>query len=164
MPHASDATVYNGCRASVLSDSTGLDPASRLLLPGPKTFLVPRQTDLTVSCPATNRFLTAGASAPWCSTAKGLCSSAAAPKGRNTSTRFTPGRCRRAASTRARITWKAALRELYEETNIRSVKKLGEIGEWLSYDIPREIIGEAWGGKYRGTDAEVVRAALYRRR
>ena len=47
-------------------------------------------------------------------------------------------------------TWKAALRELYEETNIRSVKKLGEIGEWLSYDIPREIIGEAWGGKYRG--------------
>jgi putative (di)nucleoside polyphosphate hydrolase len=44
----------------------------------------------------------------------------------------------------------AALRELYEETNIRSVEKLGEIGEWLTYDIPREIIGEAWGGKYRG--------------
>ena len=47
-------------------------------------------------------------------------------------------------------TWKAALRELYEETNIRSVEKVGEIAEWLSYDIPREIIGEAWGGKYRG--------------
>ena len=46
--------------------------------------------------------------------------------------------------------WKAALRELYEETNIRSVEKLGEIGEWLTYDIPREIVGEAWGGKYRG--------------
>jgi len=46
--------------------------------------------------------------------------------------------------------WPAALRELYEETNIRSVEKLGEIGEWLAYDIPREIVGQAWGGKYRG--------------
>jgi putative (di)nucleoside polyphosphate hydrolase len=46
--------------------------------------------------------------------------------------------------------YKAALRELYEETNIKSVKKLGEIKEWLVYDIPREIVGQAWGGKYRG--------------
>jgi putative (di)nucleoside polyphosphate hydrolase len=46
--------------------------------------------------------------------------------------------------------WPAALRELYEETNVRSVEKLGEIKEWLSYDIPREIVGEAWKGKYRG--------------
>jgi putative (di)nucleoside polyphosphate hydrolase len=46
--------------------------------------------------------------------------------------------------------YKAALRELYEETNIRSVEKLGELAEWLAYDIPRDIIGEAWGGKYRG--------------
>ena len=44
----------------------------------------------------------------------------------------------------------AALRELYEETNIRSVEKLGEISEWLYYDIPREIVGQAWQGKYRG--------------
>jgi putative (di)nucleoside polyphosphate hydrolase len=44
----------------------------------------------------------------------------------------------------------AALRELYEETNIRSVEKLGEIEEWLTYDIPREIVGQAWQGKYRG--------------
>lgn len=44
----------------------------------------------------------------------------------------------------------AALRELYEETNIRSVEKLGEIAEWLYYDIPREIVGQAWNGKYRG--------------
>jgi putative (di)nucleoside polyphosphate hydrolase len=51
---------------------------------------------------------------------------------------------------RGEDTWKAALRELYEETNIRSVEKLGEIAEWLSYDIPRELIGEAWSGKYRG--------------
>lgn len=46
--------------------------------------------------------------------------------------------------------YKAALRELYEETNIRSVVKLGEIADWLTYDIPREIVGAAWGGKYRG--------------
>ena len=46
--------------------------------------------------------------------------------------------------------WPAALRELYEETSIRSVEFLGEISEWLSYDIPRDIVGRAWGGKYRG--------------
>ena len=46
--------------------------------------------------------------------------------------------------------YKAALRELYEETSIRSVEKLGEIAEWLAYDIPRDIVGAAWGGKYRG--------------
>ena len=46
--------------------------------------------------------------------------------------------------------YKAALRELYEETTIRTVEKLGEIPEWLAYDIPRSIVGEAWGGKYRG--------------
>ena len=46
--------------------------------------------------------------------------------------------------------WPAALRELYEETSIRSVEKLGEIADWLSYDIPRDIVGEAWKGKYRG--------------
>ncbi|HEU5019860.1 MAG TPA: RNA pyrophosphohydrolase [Pseudolabrys sp.] len=44
----------------------------------------------------------------------------------------------------------AALRELYEETNIRSVEKLGELAEWIAYDIPRDIVGEAWGGRYRG--------------
>jgi putative (di)nucleoside polyphosphate hydrolase len=46
--------------------------------------------------------------------------------------------------------WPAALRELYEETNIRSVERLGEIAEWLHYDIPRDIVGQAWKGKYRG--------------
>ena len=47
-------------------------------------------------------------------------------------------------------TYRAALRELYEETSIRSVQKLAEIPEWLTYDIPREIAGHAWQGKYRG--------------
>ncbi len=44
----------------------------------------------------------------------------------------------------------AAWRELYEETNIRSADILGSIDDWLTYDIPREILGQAWGGKYRG--------------
>lgn len=46
--------------------------------------------------------------------------------------------------------WPAALRELYEETNIRSIEKLGEIADWLSYDLPPDLIGHAWSGRYRG--------------
>jgi putative (di)nucleoside polyphosphate hydrolase len=46
--------------------------------------------------------------------------------------------------------WTAALRELHEETNIRSVERIAEIADWLRYDIPREIVGQAWKGKYRG--------------
>jgi putative (di)nucleoside polyphosphate hydrolase len=46
--------------------------------------------------------------------------------------------------------WPAAVRELQEETNIRSVERIGEIAEWLEYDIPRQIVGQAWQGKYRG--------------
>ncbi len=46
--------------------------------------------------------------------------------------------------------WPAALRELHEETNISSVQRLGEVAEWLTYDIPRELVGQAWNGKYRG--------------
>lgn len=47
-------------------------------------------------------------------------------------------------------TWRAAQRELYEETNVKSIEKLGEIDEWLTYDIPRTIAGRAWKGRYRG--------------
>jgi len=46
--------------------------------------------------------------------------------------------------------WEAAKRELYEETSVRSVKKLGEIADWLTYDIPRTVAGRAWTGRYRG--------------
>ena len=44
----------------------------------------------------------------------------------------------------------AALRELYEETSIRSVTLLGEIEDWLTYDLPGRVAGEAWRGRYRG--------------
>jgi putative (di)nucleoside polyphosphate hydrolase len=30
------------------------------------------------------------------------------------------------------------------------VERLGELADWLKYDIPREIVGQAWKGKYRG--------------
>jgi putative (di)nucleoside polyphosphate hydrolase len=43
-----------------------------------------------------------------------------------------------------------ALRELYEETNIRSVEPLAAIDDWLTYDIPPDIVGRAWQGRYRG--------------
>ena len=46
--------------------------------------------------------------------------------------------------------WPAALRELHEETNISSVKKLDEIAEWLPYDLPPDVAKHAWKGKYRG--------------
>jgi putative (di)nucleoside polyphosphate hydrolase len=46
--------------------------------------------------------------------------------------------------------YRTALRELYEETSIRTVEKLGEIPEWLIYDIPPEIAGNSWRGQYRG--------------
>lgn len=44
----------------------------------------------------------------------------------------------------------AALRELFEETGIRSVEVLGETARWLTYDLPPELVGKAWGGRYRG--------------
>ena len=47
-------------------------------------------------------------------------------------------------------TWAAAKRELYEETSVRSVEKLGEVADWLIYDIPRTVAGRAWKGRYRG--------------
>jgi putative (di)nucleoside polyphosphate hydrolase len=46
--------------------------------------------------------------------------------------------------------WPAALRELREETNIGTIERLGEIVDWLTYDIPAEIVGQAWSGRYRG--------------
>lgn len=44
----------------------------------------------------------------------------------------------------------AAVRELYEETGIRSVEGLAELPRWVHYDLPRDLIGKAWGGRYRG--------------
>ena len=45
---------------------------------------------------------------------------------------------------------KAALRELQEETGIRSVEVLAETPGWYSYDLPPALLPKAWGGRYRG--------------
>lgn len=46
----------------------------------------------------------------------------------------------------------AALRELYEETNVPAdaVTRLGETREWLAYDLPPDVMKQAWKGRYRG--------------
>lgn len=44
----------------------------------------------------------------------------------------------------------AARRELYEETNVRSAEIIGKTDGWLTYDLPEELIGKAWKGRYRG--------------
>jgi putative (di)nucleoside polyphosphate hydrolase len=46
--------------------------------------------------------------------------------------------------------FEAALREVYEETNIRSITLLAEAPAWYSYDIPDAIAGKGWTRKYRG--------------
>ena len=43
-----------------------------------------------------------------------------------------------------------AMRELYEETSVRSATLIGETAGWLTYDLPPHLVGVAWGGKYRG--------------
>ena len=46
----------------------------------------------------------------------------------------------------------AALRELWEETGVTAdlVSPLGEAPDWISYDLPADLVGRMWQGKYRG--------------
>ena len=44
----------------------------------------------------------------------------------------------------------AAKRELEEETGIKSVKLIKELDGWLNYDLPENLLGKLWNGKYRG--------------
>ena len=45
---------------------------------------------------------------------------------------------------------KAALRELAEEIGVKRVEYLAETPDWLYYDLPEELMGKVWDGKYRG--------------
>jgi putative (di)nucleoside polyphosphate hydrolase len=45
---------------------------------------------------------------------------------------------------------KAALRELWEETGVHSVAVIAESATWLSYDLPAELLGKSFKGRYRG--------------
>lgn len=44
----------------------------------------------------------------------------------------------------------AAYRELFEETGMRSVSLIAEAPDWIHYDLPKELVGVALKGKYRG--------------
>jgi putative (di)nucleoside polyphosphate hydrolase len=48
--------------------------------------------------------------------------------------------------------WATALRELEEETGIapKLVERIAEYPERLKYDLPKEIQGRLWGGKWKG--------------
>jgi len=44
----------------------------------------------------------------------------------------------------------AVLRELEEEIGTAKADIIAESRTWLTYDLPDELTGVAWGGKYRG--------------
>jgi putative (di)nucleoside polyphosphate hydrolase len=46
----------------------------------------------------------------------------------------------------------AALRELWEETGVTEdqVTLVDRTEDWVTYDLPPELLGKVWGGKYRG--------------
>ena len=46
----------------------------------------------------------------------------------------------------------AAVRELYEETGVApsSLRPLGQTPDWLTYDLPPELLKRSWQGRYRG--------------
>jgi len=44
----------------------------------------------------------------------------------------------------------AMKRELAEETSIKNIKILKEIENWLEYELPPNLLGKIWKGKFRG--------------
>lgn len=46
----------------------------------------------------------------------------------------------------------AALRELWEETGVTADKVdfVAKTDGWVTYDLPPELLGRVWGGRYRG--------------
>ncbi len=48
----------------------------------------------------------------------------------------------------------AALRELEEETGIskRLVQMVDQVPDWIRYDLPQDLVGNAWKGRFRGQE------------
>lgn len=44
----------------------------------------------------------------------------------------------------------AAWREMEEEIGTRKATLLGEVEDWINYDLPLELLGKVWKGRYRG--------------
>ena len=64
--------------------------------------------------------------------------------------RRSSGRCRRAASTRARIRCRRHAANSSRRPACESVSLLAEAPGWINYDLPRELVGIGLKGKYRG--------------
>jgi putative (di)nucleoside polyphosphate hydrolase len=46
--------------------------------------------------------------------------------------------------------FQAAKRELQEETSITSIKLIKKLDGWLEYNLPQNLLGKIWKGKYKG--------------
>ena len=44
----------------------------------------------------------------------------------------------------------AMKRELFEETSIKNIKVLKVLDGWYQYELPEELLGIIWKGKFRG--------------
>ena len=44
----------------------------------------------------------------------------------------------------------AMKRELKEETSIQNIKILKQIDQWFEYELPKNLLGIIWKGKFRG--------------
>ena len=44
----------------------------------------------------------------------------------------------------------AAKRELNEETGVKNTKLIKRINGWHTYDLPKNLLGKVWKGKFRG--------------
>lgn len=46
----------------------------------------------------------------------------------------------------------AALRELEEEIGTAKAEVIAESADWIRYDLPEDIVGRVWGGRFRGQE------------
>ena len=45
---------------------------------------------------------------------------------------------------------RAMKRELFEETSIKNIEVLKEFDQWLEYELPEDLVGKIWKGRFRG--------------
>ena len=66
--------------------------------------------------------------------------------------RARPGRCRRAASTTAKSPAPPPCASCGKKPASPPIwcEFVGKTHDWVTYDLPPELLGKVWGGKYRG--------------
>ena len=52
--------------------------------------------------------------------------------------------------------FKAAKRELNEETSVKSIKLVKEIDGWFEYELPKNLLGKVWKGKYTHLSLQIA--------